>query len=168
MAFRKRSPSRSRSSRPKPTYLWQTASVDAQTISGNTTVSINLLPNIVEEVRARASIARVIGNVAVRPRNSDTEHATHAGIYILSEEAFTAGNTFEMELDLARYHWLQSWYQYQGNILDNPQQYEQRMVDIHPNVPMRTPENRFILGFENVVAAATEFAFFLRILLKLR
>ena len=165
----RRSPSQFRSSSPRRGFLWATASINPTSIAQNAQVALDLLPNVDRGLLARSTITRVVGVWAARGVTNDLEGAAGISMYLIQEDALTAGAIPELEQDLVSFLWYDTIYTYHGNVLDSgPNQYTQHVIDSKAQRKMTSEEMRFALGYENISLNNTNMviAFSLRILIR--
>ncbi len=159
---------KSRVSRPRNNLLWATASVNPNAVLGNNTLNTSILDGVPTTLTARATVTRIVGTWAVRPLLTDSTVAMVSSIYVLSQEAFSAGAFLEPETDEASYMWTDMVY-IRGSDLNGAvnNQYVNRPIDIRVKRKVRSKENILVFTSENTLGDQAERVFYLRILLQL-
>ena len=159
---------RSRVSRPRGNLLWQTATVNPNSVTGESTLSTDILEYVPATLLSRATVTRIVGAWAARPLVEDSTVAMVSGIYVLPHEAFTAGAFLEPETDEASFMWTDMIYIRGSNLSGSVNnQYVQHPIDIRVKRKIRSMENILVFTSENTLGAQAERAFYLRILLQL-
>ncbi len=157
--------SRNRSSSFRRGKLWQTASIDATTLTADATTSSNLLPNIDNVQIARTTVIRMVGQFCVRGITSNVNLGATIGIYVTTEEALTAGATLEPQTDLGPYLWYDSIYLHSSGTGFN--EWVSHPINGKAKRKIQSSENRLVVTVESVGsdAGSLEVIFDIRILL---
>ena len=157
-----------RRSTSKPSYLWQSASIDPTAISAGNLSHVNLLPLVTPEVLGVATITRIRGVVAYKPGSQGVDYGVHAAIYVATEDALTAGALLEPELDQGSFMWFDTaYFRVPELAIASGNVFIQREVDGKSQRRMVSSENRLIFTVENTLAGSVDYAFMLRVLLRL-
>ena len=163
MPTSKRSRSATRSRGRSGGYQWHPSDLSPASLGGNTQGITGMFTGLDEDVKARATLIRMVGMWGARPSAEDLDTVVQAAIYILSEDAQVAGAVPELELDLLDYMWRDTILLYAGAITGNAQnQFVEHAFDIRSKRKLRSQENIVMFQAETLTAQGVVYSFHLR------